>query len=688
MTGVPPTPRASRGDASRGAGRLAHLRRLGLLGALLAAGLGIAAPGPASAVTDDDWLGIVNTYRAMSGLAPVSANGTWSAEATAHSCYMLQNGIAHDETPGRPGYTPGGDVAGNSGNVAVSSDVSARARKHIDLWMTGPFHAIGILRHNLTTSGFGLCADAAGAAWKSGATLDVIRGLDSSRPRPTAPIVFPGNGVTIPLDRFVTESPNPRDMCGWRDDPDGVGLPLIVMMPAGVSGASATLTGPNGPIPTCVLHAGNVSDATARAILRADNAVVVLPQDVLAKGAYSATVSSDGGSASWSFNVDPAAPLLPGPPPDLRDTAPVTGPARFDPVDPYRHVDTRFGQRAVRLPAGRPTTIRISNDPAVVAVSANFVAVNPTGPGYVTLYNCTRSVPMVSTIGYSPGDVIANQAIVPLDDGSLCVYSKESTDLVVDVNGTYRTSGGSGFVPTAPARLFDSRTAGGSRLQPGRELVLPVAGADRGAPSSATAVALNMTAVLPDGAGYARVYPCGAPTAAEISTINYWGGDVRPNTVVVPVSAAGTVCVSTTQPLDLVVDVTGHFSAGSGLDLVPLQPIRLLDTRSPYPELNPFTGGRRLGEGREIALQVAGTRGIPADARAVAVNLTLTETTGVAHLTAYPCGRRPATSNANIVPWQLSSANGAMVKLSSTGALCLYVEDDVHVVVDVNGVWR
>ena len=209
MTGVPPTPRASRGDASRGAGRLAHLRRLGLLGALLAAGLGIAAPGPASAVTDDDWLGIVNTYRAMSGLAPVSANGTWSAEATAHSCYMLQNGIAHDETPGRPGYTPGGDVAGNSGNVAVSSDVSARARKHIDLWMTGPFHAIGILRHNLTTSGFGLCADAAGAAWKSGATLDVIRGLDSSRPRPTAPIVFPGNGVTIPLDRFVTDGPQP-----------------------------------------------------------------------------------------------------------------------------------------------------------------------------------------------------------------------------------------------------------------------------------------------------------------------------------------------------------------------------------------------------------------------------------------------------------------------------------------------
>lgn len=673
--------------APRGRGRLRSAGRLGLLGTLIAAGIGLVAPGPAAAVSDDDWLGIVNTYRAMSGLSPVTGNATWAAEATAHSCYMLQNGITHDETPGRPGYTPGGDVAGNSGNVAVSSQVSAGPRKHIDLWMTGPFHAIGILRHNLAVTAFGGCNDPNGAKWKSGGTLDVLRGLDHSRPRPTTPIVFPGNGVTIPLDRFITESPNPRDMCGWSADDNGVGLPLIAMMPSAVSSATATLTGPSGPIATCVLHVGNVADPLARAILAGDNAVVIVPQDILATGTYKVSVTTNGGSASWSFNVDPAAPLMPGPPPDLRDTAPVTGPARFDPVAPYRHVDTRLRQRAVRLPAGKPTTIRVSNDPSVVAVSANFVAVDPSGPGYVTLYNCTRSVPVVSTIGYSPGDVIANQAIVPLKDGSLCVYSKESTDLVVDVNGTYRTSGGSGFVPISPARLFDSRT-GRSRVEPGRELVLRVAGADPGAPRGATAVALNVTAVLPDGPGYARVYPCGAPTAAEISTINFWGGDVRPNTVVVPVSDAGTVCVSTTRQLDLIVDVTGHFTDSGGLDFVPLQPIRLLDTRSPYRELNPFTGGQRLRGGREIAVKIAGTRGVPADAKAVAVNLTLTETSGVSHLTAYPCGRRPSTSNANIVPWQLSSANGAMVKLSSEGTLCLYVQHDVHVVLDVNGVWR
>ena len=146
---------------------------------LIAGAIGFGGPDPVSAVADDDWLGVVNTYRAMSGVAPVTANSTWSAEAEAHSCYMLENGITHDEVPGATGYTPGGDTAGNSGNVAVSSSFSATARSHIDLWMTGPFHAIGVLRHNLGTSGFGLCADNdTPTPWHSGATLDVIRGID------------------------------------------------------------------------------------------------------------------------------------------------------------------------------------------------------------------------------------------------------------------------------------------------------------------------------------------------------------------------------------------------------------------------------------------------------------------------------------------------------------------------------
>jgi uncharacterized protein YkwD len=146
---------------------------------------GTASTASAVAPAPDDWLGIVNVYRAQSGLAPVSENPTWSAGARNHSCWMLLNGIAHAETPGTPGYTVEGDQAGRSGNVAVSSNSSATPRSHIDLWMTGPFHAIGLLRSSLQQSAFGLCASPPNptyTSWKSAATLDVVRGNVWERP--------------------------------------------------------------------------------------------------------------------------------------------------------------------------------------------------------------------------------------------------------------------------------------------------------------------------------------------------------------------------------------------------------------------------------------------------------------------------------------------------------------------------
>ena len=123
----------------RGRMKPGRIARAIVVGAVIA---GAASAEPAS----NDWLGIVNTYRAMSGLGAVSENATWSSQAYSHGCYMLYNGIAHDEIPGKLGYTSGGDLAGNNGNVAVSSSTTATARNHVDLWMTGPFHAIGVLR--------------------------------------------------------------------------------------------------------------------------------------------------------------------------------------------------------------------------------------------------------------------------------------------------------------------------------------------------------------------------------------------------------------------------------------------------------------------------------------------------------------------------------------------------------------
>ncbi len=182
---------------------MTHTRRgLSLTVAVAAVVAAVAAFGTSTTTSaqtspaNSDWLGIVNTYRAQSGLAPVTENPWWSAGARNHSCWMLLNDIAHDEAPGTPGYTADGDQAGNNGNVAVSSNGSATARSHIDLWMTGPFHAIGLLRSSLTTAGFGMCSSPPNPTkgrWNSGGTLDVLRGINPGIPRSSVPVVFPGN---------------------------------------------------------------------------------------------------------------------------------------------------------------------------------------------------------------------------------------------------------------------------------------------------------------------------------------------------------------------------------------------------------------------------------------------------------------------------------------------------------------
>ena len=76
-----------------------------------------------------------------------------------------------------------------------------------------------------------------------------------------------------------------------------------------------------------------------------------------------------------------------------------------------------------------------------------------------------------------------------------------------------------------------------------------------------------------------------------------------------------------------------------------------------------------------------------ANAKAASVNITGVDVGNNSYITVYPCGALPLTSNLNITPQQRVTANGAMVKLSDNGDLCLFSQNAVHLVVDINGVW-
>ena len=651
---------------------------------LISSNVSAAEPAPQFIPQTADWLTTVNYYRAMAGVGAVVEDATMSAEAYDHSCYMLYNGISHDETPGSPGYTAGGDVAGNSSNVAVSSQINTSARNHIELWMTGPFHAIGVLRPNLQSTGFGKCDLPSTPTWHSGATLDVLRGLGSA-PRPAEPILFPGNGATTNLYRFITESPSPLTYCGWTGT---AGLPIIAMMPEGANGASAALTGPDGlAIETCVLSAANTS-GVAQQILQGDNAVVVVPRTVLAQGTHSVAVSTTARNVNWSFTVDQAAAIGIQAAPVAQPTSAPTG---FAPLAPARIVDTRVSIGAMTLAGGISTRLQVAGLGGVSgnaqAVLANVTVTNPVGTGFLTTWNCSAARPDVSTLNFAANETAANTATIPLDSsGRLCAFSNMSTDLIIDVGGYYSASASGRYMPISPVRLMDSREGRGTpgRLAGGQVVELPVVDV-AGIPTNASAVALNVTGILPTLNAFVTAFPCGdiPPT----SSLNPAAGKVTPNLVIAQVSPAGTVCFFTNADIDLAVDAVGYVSSGANNKFTPSTPFRFTDTRDNFRvEVNAGQGGTRLAASQTLVVQIAGVRGVPASARAISANITAVDATNQGFITAWPCGELPMASNVN---YEIAAAvaNAAELPLSSSGAICIYSSSSVQLIIDVNGWW-
>jgi hypothetical protein len=650
-----------------------------------------AAPSPAAATTDA--LAAVNAYRAMAGLGPVASQDEWVGGATNHSCYMIQNGIAHSETVGAPGYTVDGAAAGLHSNVAVSGSAATSAGDFVDLWMTGPFHAIGILRPSLQAVAYGSCTvDTGPLPWRAAGTLNVLSGLGPKVPL-AAPVVWPGDGTTTRLDHFVAEAPNPVNLCGWSGS---ASLPVLAMMPEPATGVRATITGPSGPLPTCALAADNVGDATAKSILGGDNAVTVLARDAFAPGTYTVTITTQARTVTWSFTVDPnpSAPVLAAPAPmPITNTSIIGATGGVTVVPPFRLLDTRENTGTARLARNTVTRIQVAGNGSVplgaTGVNANFTTVGSSKNGYLRVDACGAQAPSVSTVNFAAGSIVANAALVPLDaQGALCLYANTDLDVVIDVNGYVSPTSTGHYHATPPQRLFDTRSAFRvpGRLPAEGTMEVQMTGADTGIPTDARAVLFNLTAVGADAKTFVTAYPCGGERPL-VSNLNPDAGDVRPNTVLVPLSPSGTVCFYSPVAVDLLADLAGYVAADAGMRFTPLAPTRLVDTRDPQPEVDLGGGGSPLAAGSTHQIDISGLRGVPASAAAVSINVTATEPAGAGYVTLWPCSSTRPTTSALNVGAGTTVANGSQASLSLDGALCVYTQSSTHLIVDINGYW-
>jgi cell wall-associated NlpC family hydrolase len=345
----------------------------------------------------------------------------------------------------------------------------------------------------------------------------------------------------------------------------------------------------------------------------------------------------------------------------------------LQPIQPTRLVDTRFNQGA--LAPGTVLVVPVAGQgrvPAsgVLAVVVNLTVTEPAAVGFATVYPCGAPPPDVSSLNYAAGQTVANVVTVTAGEGgAVCVVTTTPAQLIVDVTGYY-AAGGSGFAPVAPARLFDSRTAGAKPVAAGTVLIIPVAGSG-GVPSTGvTAASLNVTATSAAAVGFVTVFPCGGETP-NASNLNLVAGGTVANGVVTATDAAGAVCVVSSVATHLIVDMNGWFGSAALGSFTAIPPVRIMDTRTTT----------RLVANTTLEVPVGSQS-------AVALNVTIAEPVASGFVTVWPCGlTKPNASSINFAKGQ-TIANAVNIGVGIAGKVCVVSTVATQVIVDHNGEFR
>jgi hypothetical protein len=70
------------------------------------------------------------------------------------------------------------------------------------------------------------------------------------------------------------------------------------------------------------------------------------------------------------------------------------------------------------------------------AVTAYVTGVGPATVGFVTVWPCSDSRPLASSLNHDPGVDGGNELVVRLDDdGRICVFTRGATHITIDVAG-------------------------------------------------------------------------------------------------------------------------------------------------------------------------------------------------------------------------------------------------------------
>jgi hypothetical protein len=397
---------------------------------------------------------------------------------------------------------------------------------------------------------------------------------------------------------------------------------------------------------------------------------------------------SDSPSAAWVSGQP--VPSLP---------SPLNGFGQYNPVNPWRVLDTRNGSGAVA--AGADREVQVAGFPAngvpvsgVQMVALNVTAVDPSANGHLTVYPNGESAPFVSNLNFKAGETVPNLVVARVGSGNRIKVKVNagSAHVLVDVVGWYGSdqtlTAGSKITTQSPARVLDTRPA--TKVGPydkvGPQQTIDVQVVAPG--SGITGVVVNLTATEPTTSTYVTAFPGDQGARPEVSNLNLVAGQTRPNLAMVRVPTSGPAAgkirlYNHLGATHLIVDVVATYTASTLADpagrmLALSKPLRLLDTRLLGPAPGPGTIVRPMAD------IDAST---PASVTGLVVNATATEATNNTYLTLYPTDSPavppPVASNLNVKPG-FDVPNLAVTSLTAADNLGVYnLTGSVHYILDL-----
>ena len=355
------------------------------------------------------------------------------------------------------------------------------------------------------------------------------------------------------------------------------------------------------------------------------------------------------------------------------------------------------------------------------AAEVTITAVGPVGSGFLRAFPTGAQSTTSTFVSYSTGQSVSNTGTLALAVGSTANLRIQNfigaSDFVIEIQGYYQESGGSGYAPVQPCRVVDTRIQPSrptvinetGTFAPGNQRSFQVSGTGQqfaaqggaasgcGIPAGTTAVELSITAVGPSGNGFIRAFPHGQ-SAPNATFLSYSAGEGVTNTGTVTLtggrSGVDLSVLNLGASTNIVIDVFGFFIPGAGSRYIPVPPCRVLDTRTAGVAFVPKgvrslqVGGIFVGFASQGASNPKGC-GVAERAQAVEVSLTAVTPASTGFLRAAPAGSSslPIATALNYVAGK-SITNTASLPLGEFGRHDLTLQNfsgATNLVIDVQG---